>query len=505
MAIRTKRFSLDQIYSVFNYITGNVGSDNYYVFTGKPVPWPDDATPPAVFESMNDSVFDTQKSMLFGKKITAQNLRMMVKRNPWVSNTVYSYYTDNDINLYGENFFVLTDENKCYKSLYNGQAAPSTVKPTLTQNNAFTTSDGYTWKYMFTVDQMEMTNFATSDYFPVGSNANTLNSAHTGIDVVELIASGTGYLCYVNGTVQSLVTSNIIQIDNYASLDNEYYTRSGFYVTNGPGSGELRQITKYVANTTGNFVYLNTPVAVVPVLSKYRISPYIQIIGDGTGCQVTCDVNENYSIANVQVIATGNGYSRAQAIVSTNTSYGVGASLKAYVAPPGGHGSDPSYELGADTFGVNIVFNGNENGTIPTEAPYRRYGVMMNPMQFANAALGSNTVQPYTANTFSNVMQIKTSPSMIFKVNELVTSNDHVTQAYVISSNSTMTQLVGEKNFSVAQQIVAANGISTGISAIMTPGDIDPTTPKILYINNSTPIARSNTTNETVKMLFKIL
>lgn len=498
MGIRTKRFSLDQIYSVFNCIVGAVGDDNYYVFAGRPQPWTDDATPPAVFESMKDSVFDTQKGMLFGKKITAQNLRMMVKRSPWASNTVYDYYTDTDVHLYDKNFFVLTDENKCFKVLFNGQGKRSTVKPTLTQNNAFTTSDGYTWKYMFSVDPTEMTNFATPMYFPVGSDANTVNSAHTGLDVVELTASGVGYLCYVNGKVQSTLTSSIIQIDNYASQDNDFYTRSAFYVTNGPGAGELRQITKYVANTSGNFVYVNSPVVVVPQLSQYRISPYIKIVGDGSGAQAICDVNENYALANVQIIASGNGYSRATVVVQSNTSYGVGASIAAYVPPPGGHGSDASYELGADTFGVNIIFNGNENGTIPTESSYRRYGVMLNPMTAAN-----NKVK-FTGNTFSNVMEITTSPAITFKVGETITSNDAITQAYVIASNSSITKLVGEKNFEVKQQIVGANGVSTGISSIITPGDIDPTTPKILYINNSTPIPRTDK-SETVKLMFKIL
>lgn len=499
MGIRTKKFSLDQIYNAFAYITGaSGGSDDYYVFAGGPKPWPDDRNPPAVFESMQDSVFTTQKTMLFGKKITAANLRMMAKRIPWAANTVFDYYTHTDIDLYDKNFFVLTDENKCYKVLFNGQGGASKVKPTLTQNNAFQTSDGYLWKYMFSVDAVEMINFATPTYFPIGDNANTVASAHTGIDVVELLSSGTGYLCYVNGTVQSLLTSSIIQIDDYASQDNDFYTRSAFYVTNGPGAGELRQVTKYVSNTTGNFAYLNKALAVVPQLSKFRISPYIKIIGDGTGAAAVVDVNENYALANVQVISTGNGYSRAAVVVQSNTSYGVGSSLQAYIAPPGGHGSSPSYELGADTFGVNMVFNNNEQNTIPTESSYRRYGVIKNPMTFAN-----NKVK-FTGTTFSNVMEISTSPAIVFSVGETITSNDSITTAYVISSNTTVTRLVGEKTFADGEQIVAANGVATGISSIITPGDIDPTSPDILYINNSTPIPRSNTTNETVKLLFTI-
>lgn len=492
MGIKTKLFNLNQIYIAANNIA--MGEENYYLYTAKPLQWPDEETPPAVFNSVQDSVFDTQQSLLFGKKIDATNLRMMVKRYDWTVNTKFDQYSHIDSDLYDKRFFCVTDERKVYKVLYNAQNKPSTVKPTLTQNNAFTTSDGYVWKYMYQLTTADMDNFGTPSHIPVSTDANTVNSAKSGIDVIELTSSGQGYLCYVNGTVQSVVTDKIVQIDNYASQDNDFYTRSAFYVTSGPAMGQLRTITRYVSNTTGNFVQLDNSIGVIPILTKYRIAPGVKIVGDGRGAQAICDVSETYGIKDVRVISTGIGYTRAKAVISTNTAYGAGASVIAFVPPPGGHGSFPSYELGADTFGINMIFNKNDANTIPASVSFRRYGVMKNPKDFTGAK--------YEANTFSNVMTITTSPALTFKVGEHVTTGTTLSEADVIASNSTATLLIGDKTFANSENIFAANGFSVTINSVK-QGDINPATAEILYINNTSPVTRTATGNETVKILFK--
>lgn len=67
-------------------------------------------------------------------------------------------------------FYVLTDEFKVYKCLGNASGAPSTVKPTSTSTAAGiteTTSDGYEWKYMFTVSTIDLERFYTSSWIPI--------------------------------------------------------------------------------------------------------------------------------------------------------------------------------------------------------------------------------------------------------------------------------------------------------------------------------------------------
>lgn len=494
--IKTRQFALNQIYTVFDNITATGNTSNYYVYAAKPVAWPDEQTPPGVFESVDDSIFQTQQSLVFGKRISAENLRMMVQRNDWTANVTFDQYSQLDPELFDKKYHVVTDENKVYKILYNNLDNPSLIKPTLTQNNAFETSDGYVWKYMFTIPVDDMKRFSTPTHVPVAANANTINSARSGIDVIELQSSGSGYLCYVNGTVQSVVNDKIVQIDNYASQDNDFYTKSSFYVTNGPALGQLRNITKYVANSIGNFVYLDESIGVVPILTKYRIAPGVRIVGDGRGAQAICDVSENYGLKSIRIIAPGSGYTRARAVISTNTAYGSGATVQAFVPPPGGHGANPSYELGANTFAVSVKFNGTEANTIITEAAYRRYGILLNPKAFDGS--------PWNKSTFSNVMKITTSPVIQYRVGEKVTTDETLSESYVIHSNNSVTFLVGDKTIANTETIIAANGVTSTVNSIITPGDINPATPQILYINNTSPVPRTVNGDETVKILFTL-
>ena len=67
-------------------------------------------------------------------------------------------------------FYVITDEYKVYKCLGNASGVPVTDKPTSTSTAAGisqTTSDGYQWKYMFTLTTANIERFYTSSWIPV--------------------------------------------------------------------------------------------------------------------------------------------------------------------------------------------------------------------------------------------------------------------------------------------------------------------------------------------------
>jgi hypothetical protein len=494
--IKTKTYKYTEAKNIIDHIASN--TDQYYVFASHPIRWPDDNFPPAPFESIDDSVYQTQSNMLFGKRIFEKDVMPSTKKYTWAANTAYDQYSNIDINIFDKKFYVVTDERKVYKVLSNGVGKRSTVKPVLTQNASFKTSDGYIWKYMYSINDTQMKDFATPGYIPVIPNENIQSSAKAGIDYIEVFSSGNNYLTYVTGTVQSVPTANCIQIDAYASDDNDFYNKSSLYITAGPGVGTLRQITKYVSNSTGNFAFLNDYITnISPVVSKYRISPTISIIGDGTGARAVCEVSNNYGITNVTVIATGEGYTRASVRVIANSAYGTGANLISYVPPPGGHGANPIFELGVDSMVIRANFANSESNTIPTEASYRRYGLLKNPNRFVDNA-------PYSANTFSAVIKIETTPQTIFPVGEQVQADLTGALGTVAYSNSSVTFLIGDKSFSNTDVIRSlTSNVVTAIAAVNTYGDIKAGSSDILYFNNTVPVPRSNTTTETVKIIYK--
>jgi hypothetical protein len=494
--IKTKNYKYSEVKNFIDHVSSN--TDQYYVFASHPTPWPNESFPPAPFESVDDSIYDTQAQMLFGKRVFERDVKPSTKRYTWQPDIVYDQYSNLDINLFDKQFYVITDERKVYKVLSNNVGKPSTIKPVLTQNSAFKTSDGYMWKYMYSVNETQMREFSTPGYMPVVANTNVQDSAKAGIDYIEVFSSGRNYLTYVTGTVQSVLSANCIQIDNFASDDNDFYNLSSIYITAGPGVGTLREITRYVSNTTGNFVYLNNYIAdIAPVISKYRIAPTIQVVGDGSGAKAICQVSNNYGITNVTIIATGTGYTRASVRVVANSAYGQGANLISYVPPPGGHGANPIYELGVDALVIRSNFTKNEANGIPTELSYRRYGLLKNPNRFTDNA-------PWSANTFSSVLKIETTPTTTYDVGEQLQGDKTGSLGSVAFSNSTVTFLVGDKSFANAEIIRSlSSNVVTAISSVDTYGDIKPGSSDILYFNNTIQVPRSNTTSETVKIVYK--
>lgn len=498
-----KPYKKDAIDNLLASIANN--QNYYYFFASRHTPFADDNNPPAVFEDFQDCVYTPLSELLFGKRLTTNNIRYMARGGPginWVSNTVFTQYTHTDFNLFSENFYTITDEGKVYKCLYNNRGVASTSKPTLTQNSVFQAADGYVWKYLFSVTSTDNTNFATANAFPVVPNANIVTSAVSGLDVIEVIAGGTGYITTTNGTIQEINTTTpaLVRIAAAgASTDNNFYNGSSIYITNGTAQGSLRTITSYTVNSTGNWCLLSTAIAnLVASSSTYLINPSVKIVGDGTGASAIATVS-NGVISAVTVVNNGIGYTRASVSIVANTSYGSGANVVAYVPPIGGHGKNVVQELGCDTFGLNIQISNTESSTIITTTKYRTVGILKNPKSAAN------TSNNWTANTFSAVMKVTVNPSTVFTNNELVIGQTTGAYGKVAFSNSTVLYLTGEKTFANNEQIVGnTSGFIATINAVSTVGDIVPTSPEVLYLTNLQPVTRSNTATDVFKITFKV-
>jgi len=133
------------------------------------------------------SKYDIYDQIIGLKKITSSEIRPMIRNNSWQSGSTYDIYRDNygDISstqgsivnyvqslnfeqhLYETNFYVVTSEYKIYKCLNNAKNGQSTVEPSSTSNAPFTLSDGYTWKYLFTVNANDFEKFKTDEYIPI--------------------------------------------------------------------------------------------------------------------------------------------------------------------------------------------------------------------------------------------------------------------------------------------------------------------------------------------------
>ena len=179
---------------------GTTGKNNYYAFLAHPNPKNTDvknygftnwgaAVPNPVDSFAQENFY--YDSMLFLKKVTADDVRRVVPRINWQSGTIYDMYRNNysgenqyvnknltpqtrSTTLYGSTFYVVTSEFRVYLCINNGanpdnaEGQKSTTEPTHT-NTAPQPSggtDGYIWKYLYTISPSDIVKFVTSKYIP---------------------------------------------------------------------------------------------------------------------------------------------------------------------------------------------------------------------------------------------------------------------------------------------------------------------------------------------------
>jgi hypothetical protein len=375
----------------------------YYMFTGKHTQYPDgDTTVTQPVDTIQSLYIDSYENMLFGKRITSNDVKHMIPRNIWTSGTVYSMYEHDNADLLSEDFFVVVNESSLYhvfKCLYNNNGAESTVQPSFSDTSADdtfyeTTADGYQWKYMYTVDSTTFNKFSTLDFMPVVESANVSGNAVSGaIDVIAVTTGGAGYNNYISGQFNSgdiRISGNNIAygISNTASSTNGFYTDCYIYITSGTGNGQYKRITNYINDGTNKKIILESPFSSnVDSTSIYSISPIVEITSDGNqtvNCVARALINSSSSnsIYKIEIIDRGADYRIASASVLYSNVVPVSntAGLKVIIGPKGGHGSNPIDELGATRVGFSVKFSNTESNTIEASNDFRTAGILKDPL-----------------------------------------------------------------------------------------------------------------------------
>jgi hypothetical protein len=221
-AIITNKFRIhnqEQFVESFSEASPNV----YYMGIGRPQAWTTstrgdsrtqyegtDTSPLTPIDSVSQE-FHTFDDLLAAKRVTSSDVSVVIPRRNWATGTVYDYYrhdyghyvtgsTSSVVTadsgataLYDATFYVLNSNNNVYKCLDNNSGANSTVEPTGTSTSVLSTADGYKWKYMYSLSAAQQTNFLSTDFMAVATNA-TVAAANTAgaIDIVKIKTAGSG-------------------------------------------------------------------------------------------------------------------------------------------------------------------------------------------------------------------------------------------------------------------------------------------------------------------------
>jgi hypothetical protein len=432
-----------KIASATQFLADATSSNNsYYVTLCQPQGWIANTSPPAPVNSptgISTAVFD---SMILGKQISNTSIVSMIPRYDWTANTVYAMYDDQDANLYIEKFFVTVDSGTAhyvFKCLDNAGGAVSTIQPDATQTSAsdefYKTSDGYRWKYMFTVSNAQWAQFATSSWLPVFVDAAVTGNAVSGsIDNIIVVGTGSQYNSYANGTFKAINPNangdlTVCTIDPTSSANANFYTGSAIKVVSGAGVGQQRTIVSYATAGGDKICTIDHAwnVGAPPNTSSlYQISPVVSVIGDGSGLVARALINpSSNTISSIEITSRGQNYSYATATVTGNT--GIvstqNAILRPIISPSYGHGGNLLNELGGTAVGLGISVANNEAFTVPDNGTFAQVALLKNPL-------------------WQNVSVVLTSITGIFVAGEIVQVNGTTFTGTAVSYNAGTSTLV---------------------------------------------------------------
>lgn len=339
-AIITSKFRLDTTNNFVNSLTHN----QFYMALGRSNVWTDENTPDIPYE--NDNNNNTLWQNMFAmKKIDPTDIMHSSPRNLYVNGIAYDEYDDQDINIEGKKYFVITDNNNVYLCIKAGNVSgvsTSQVNPDIlgaqTSGVHATGSDGYIWKYMYTVPPADALKFLTSSFIPVR----------------RIKASP------IQGADAALFT----QWDVQAAASN--------------GDGAIYNVK------------------VVSAGADYTSIPVVTIVGNGTGAvgrAILSNGNTGVVIgitmedeASPPVMQAGTGYTHATVTLSTAGST-TQAVLRPIIGPIGGFGADPTNDLRSHYVTINKAFTGDEAESIPDSNDFRQISLIKNPIELANQSV----------------------------------------------------------------------------------------------------------------------
>jgi hypothetical protein len=329
---------------------------------------------------------------LFGKKITSSNIRRLVRKVTWTSNTSYDMYrhdysisnptpNSNSSRLYDSNYYVINSDYRVYICIDNGSSGANTKgnksqdQPTFTDlepSAAGTSGDGYIWKYLFSVSPSDIIKFDSTDYVVVPNE-------------------------WENSTDPQIVS-----------------VREA-----GDSSINFNQIKKVYIENGG----------------KGYSSGTVDILGDGSGGRVSVSVDSNGTIISTKVVAGGSGYTWAivdLGSIQPPNSIPNPAKLIPIIPPSKGHGYNIYSELGTDRVLVYARFD-DSTKDFPTDTKFSQVGIIKNPTTFS-----SNVI--FNENQYSSLYSIKLSSiSATPVIGEKMTqtrTDGNVAKGYVASYDS---------------------------------------------------------------------
>ena len=264
-AIVTNKFRINNA-EQFVESFSETAATTYYLFIGRAHSWATDAdaqgnsinegtdaSPPTPNDDVT-SEFYNYDDMLGAKIITSSDVSHCIPRRNWTTGTTYDMYEHNigsgnaaasgATNIFDSSYVVMNSAFAVYKVIENDGATASTVEPTSTSNSIFETSDGYRWKYMYSLTSAETLNFMSTDFIHVSTDSTVSAAAVDGaLDTILVVAGGSSF----NTSSGTTISAIPIRGDGSSGVASVVIS-----------SGAIASATVTTAGTGYTFAYIRT-------------------------------------------------------------------------------------------------------------------------------------------------------------------------------------------------------------------------------------------------------
>ncbi|MEY3470456.1 MAG: hypothetical protein RLZZ575_916 [Actinomycetota bacterium] len=349
-AIVTDQF---RILNASNFVDSvNNSSNSYYVFVGLSNPTTSGFGRTANWNTNVPNPVDNvdylnhyETTVLFGKKITSANVRRVIRRINWISGQQYEMYRPDysvinpspitgSLRLYDANYYVINSDYRVYICIDNGSSGIKTtgnasqIEPSFTDLEPTKLTDGYTWKYLYTISPSDIIKFDSIEYITVPNEWET----STDPQIVSVRENGNSDL-------------------NQNQIKKVYIQNQGLGYPSGSRSCNL--------------------------------------VGDGTDGTVFVTVDSSSKITDVVVTSGGKNYTYALVDLGTTSNPGTYAELIPIIPPSKGHGFDIYRELGADKILVYARFD-DSSRNFPTDSKFAQVGILKNPTVYDSSGINTS-------------------------------------------------------------------------------------------------------------------
>ena len=465
-AIITDPFKKQLTQTVFDEVANN--TNRYYIGIGRSEPWDSSETVPTPTDTPR-TVRNVRAGLQSIK--SASDVSYVIPRYNWSSGSIYQGYDDDFASIPDTNpYAVLTEDNQVYMVLQQakndaGTATTSTIKPTGTSTKPFKTSDGYVWKFLYSLSAARSSAFLSANFLPV---EKILDSAR------------------VNDLTGTTTLSTL----------------------------EIQQALVQDSAVPGQIV----GISVTAGGTGYTSAPTVTINGDGVRAAATATVSGG-AVTKIELdsstdsaMAMGQGYNFASVAITGGG--GSGAKARTILGPDAGLGADARDDLKSTSLMFNTKPNGIEDSNFIVGQDFRQVALIRDPRHTSDSAADG---PPFTTSSGKVLRFLKlTAAANVNFLDATITGGTSGAQALVDEVDSDrlyfhQTETTGFKAFAEGEAITGGGTSGTLVAAgvdadsdAFTRDDVDKLSGKIVYIENRAPVTRAANQQEDIKVVISL-